>query len=121
MVDETYRFCKIFVQLAEPPVVTDLLARLLDVAHRSRTIDLPDAAIDILYNPDTGAADDFIGWPTIVEIEANPDGSNASILATTAKIVTALWDAGYPAVAACDYEDELPWRGGLARLNAPDQ
>lgn len=35
----------------------------------------------------------------------------------TARVLTHLWPGGFPTVAACDYEDELPWRGGIARLD----
>lgn len=121
MADETYRFCKIFLDAAEADAVVDLLTGLLDGPFPHRVLTLPDAVVEVLGNPDTGAADDFIGWPTLVEIEAADEAANASVVALTASIVTATWDAGIRSVAACDYEDELPWRGGLGRLEGPGQ
>jgi hypothetical protein len=115
MTEETYRYCKVFVQRANPHTVTDLLTDFLGAQSQHRLWKLVDAVVDVSKNPDTGAADDFIGWPTIVEIEAEAGASSAAVVAITSRVVTAMWGAGLPAVAACDYEDELPWRGGLGR------
>jgi hypothetical protein len=117
MADEKYEFCKIFVRTAEPPAVAGRLAELLGVQPQRRAFALPDAIVDVLKNPDVGGADDFIGWPTIVEVEAEPQASDRSIVALTSRIIESLWDSGWAAVAACDYETELPWKGGLERLN----
>jgi hypothetical protein len=117
MADEKYEFCKIFVRAAEPPAVTGQLAELLGAQPQRRAFILADAIVDVLKNPDADLADDFIGWPTIVEVEAEPEASDRSIVALTSRIVESLWDSGWPAVAACDYEAELPWKGGLERLN----
>jgi hypothetical protein len=117
MADEKYQFCKIFVRAAKVPVVTERLAELLGAQPQRRTFALADAIVDVLKNPDAGLADDFIGWPTIVEVEAEPEASDGSIVALTSRIIESLWDSGWAAVAACDYEAELPWKGGLERLN----
>jgi hypothetical protein len=120
MADESYRFCKIFLRAVEPRAAMDLLTVLLGAQFQRRSLTLPDAVVDVLANPESGKADDFIGWPTLVEIEAKADAERASIVAIASRIVTAMWDAEIPAVAACDFEDELPWRGGLGRLNGPE-
>jgi hypothetical protein len=119
MADEPYRFCKIFLCAAEPRSVMDLLAVLLGGDFQRGSLALPSAVVDVLRNPDAGSAEDFIGWPTFVEIEADADADNASIVEVTSRIVIAMWGAGIPAVAACDYEDELPWRGGISRISEP--
>ena len=36
-----------------------------------------------------------------------------------ARLLRLLWDNGIPAVAACDYEDELPERGGYKSRAIP--
>jgi hypothetical protein len=119
MADDNYQFCKIFVRTAEPPAVAEQLAGLLEVQPQRRAFALADAIVDVLKNPDAGLADDFIGWPTIVEVEAEPEATDRSIVALTSRIVESLWASGWAAVAACDYEAELPWKGGLDRLNQP--
>lgn len=116
MADETYQFCKIFVRAAEPQPVAERLATLLDARLRRRMLELPEAVVEIRKNPDAGATDDFIGWPVTVEIDAGPDAADEAIVSLASRIVTELWERGTAAVAACDYEDELPWGGGLTRL-----
>jgi hypothetical protein len=43
-----------------------------------------------------------------VELEADEVEGTHVIVGLTERILTALWDAEYPAVAACEFEDELP-------------
>jgi hypothetical protein len=59
----------------------------------------------------------FILWPALVELDTGEDEVTSVIVELTARLLTALWDDGQPAVAACDYEDQLPWSGGIARLD----
>lgn len=115
MASEIYEFCKIFLRAEEQEAV-DLLTDLLGARPRLGLFALPEAEVEVLRNPDKGAAKDFIGWPAFVEVEAETDAESAAVVAIVSRIVTAMWEAGIPAVAACDYEDELPWRGGRGRL-----
>ncbi|MFD6155198.1 hypothetical protein ACFWF7_16040 [Nocardia sp. NPDC060256] len=115
---EKYRFCKIFVRSAEPPVLMQLIAGLLGENFALRTLTLPTATVDVLKNPDAkGDSDDFLFWPSMVEIEARDPIDPQEILTTARRTLVALWEAGFPAVAASDFEDELPWRGGVDRLS----
>ncbi|GAB3754830.1 hypothetical protein [Microlunatus parietis] len=79
-----------------------------------------NAELDVLRNPDTDAGYSFLGWPILIEIAAENDADNESIVGTTSSILKTMWDAGIPTVAACDYEDELPWRGGIGRIEDND-
>jgi hypothetical protein len=117
MADETYEFCKIFVQAAEPQTVAKQLAALVGARVQSQILELPEAIVEIRKNEDVGLADDFIGWPVTIEIDAEPDATRAAVVSLVSRIVAGLWDAGTAAVAACDYEAELPWDGGLGRLD----
>lgn len=122
MADETYRYCKMFLR-ASPREAKELLARSLEAPFQRDLMRLSAAELEVLRNPEAGAADSFLGWPTLVEVEVEAAGGadRASVVGITAKVVKAMWDAGVPTVAACDYEDELPWRGGIGRLDAPDR
>jgi hypothetical protein len=117
MADETYQFCKIFGQAAEPRAIAEQLAPLLGARPQSQLLELPEAIVEIRKNEDAGLLEDFIGWPVTIEIDAEPDATNATVGSLVGRIVTALWDGGTAAVAACLYEAELPWDGGLGRLN----
>lgn len=120
MADSRYRFCKTFVKGADTQTVMALLRGLLGGRVEHDSLMLPGLVIDVLPNPDvtyaSGAADDFLRWPVMVEAEPDDPDDERAIVATMRRVLTALWDAGYPAVAACDFEDELPWGGGIRRV-----
>lgn len=40
-------------------------------------------------------------------------------LAVVGRVLTVLWERGYAAVAACDFENELPHAGGYKSLDVP--
>ncbi|WP_433660463.1 hypothetical protein ACQPW1_47345 [Nocardia sp. CA-128927] len=115
---EEDRFCKIFVRNAEPSVLMKLIAGLLGGRFEIRSLTLPTATVDVLRNPEVrGDSVEFIFWPSLVEIEAQESIDAEEMIAVTRRILIALWDAGLSAVAACGFEDELPWRGGIDRLS----
>jgi hypothetical protein len=61
---------------------------------------------------------DFLQWPTVLECEA-ADGAPAEVVQAVTAVLGALWHGGFKAVAACDFEDELPARGGIDRYPRP--
>lgn len=75
--------------------------------------------LEVRLNPDGSnplvPPDDFLGWPVLVELESEPADVGRGLIEATARLLHALWDAGLGAVAACDFEDELPWAGGIRR------
>ena len=61
---------------------------------------------------------DFLQWPTVLECEA-PAGAPDEVVQAVTTVLEALWDGGFKAVAACDFEDELPAHGGIGRYPCP--
>jgi hypothetical protein len=61
---------------------------------------------------------DFLQWPTVLECEAHT-GTPAEVVQAVTSVLEALWRGGFKAVAACDFEDELPARGGIDRYPCP--
>ncbi|MEU6104471.1 hypothetical protein [Streptomyces flaveolus] len=61
---------------------------------------------------------DFLQWPTLLECEAHA-GTPAEVVQAVASVLEALWRGGFKAVATCDFEDELPARGGIDRYPRP--
>lgn len=61
---------------------------------------------------------DFLEWPTVLECEALA-GSPADVVAAVADVLEALWRGGFKALAACDFEGELPACGGRTRYPMP--
>jgi hypothetical protein len=79
---------------------------------------LTDLVLEVRRNPEvsihTAAGDEFLGWPLLVELEE--EGADSDIVGIAASVIRALWASGHNAVAACDFEGDLPWKGGIARL-----
>jgi hypothetical protein len=118
--DGTYAYCKIFVNHDEPSVVSTRLAALLGATVQRRSLLLPGIVLDVRANPDVdpAAGTDFVRWPVIVEVEPEDSDTGGMMTQTVSRILTDLWNAEIPAVAACDFEHELPWNGGIGRLGA---
>ncbi|MFB7469485.1 hypothetical protein [Kitasatospora sp. NPDC056184] len=110
---ETGAFCRIFVDggLRATRVVLEAATggRFVDGA-----LELPEAVVEVRRNEDAAAgATDFLCWPVTVELDFPPGPVPGGAVALVARVLVALHGAGRPAVAACDFEDELPRRGGI--------
>lgn len=81
------------------------------------TVILPHGEIDVRangnFNPNrvTEFPDGFLNFRFVLEFFKTQPGSEHQ-LANVAGILGQFWSLGWPAVAACDYEDQLPRRGG---------
>ena len=115
MSDDTDSFCKIFLDAPDRSLVMGKLSQVLEGEFRRRTMELADATLDVLANSDAGSADDFVAWPVVAEMEKNEAASWEQYVALVSRVITAMWDSGIPAVAACDFEERLPWNGGIDR------
>ncbi|MBE3002349.1 hypothetical protein IDM40_27160 [Nocardiopsis sp. HNM0947] len=65
------------------------------------------------YKWNKGKQDDFVYWPFLVDIWTQEDVTSSDYIPFTSGVLTLLWGQGLPAVAACDFEHELPWSGGI--------
>ncbi|MFD7732211.1 hypothetical protein ACFV6F_17705 [Kitasatospora phosalacinea] len=109
-----YGNCQIFVRGTDRQFLAELVAVVLGAqADDHYTVRAGGTVFDTRPNPDAGLANDFIGWPLKIDAEADEDGH--SLVEPVSRVLTAVWDRGYDAVAACDFEDELPDLGGLPR------
>jgi hypothetical protein len=112
-----YRYCKVFVDGIALGAAEALLGRLFRGTIERHTMDVsPGLAVDVRGNKDAGGGDDFVYWPVLVEIDAVEGVTGGAVVEAVSRILDAIWDAGHRAVAACDFEDELPWGGGIQRL-----
>ncbi|MEV7797061.1 hypothetical protein AB0O68_34675 [Streptomyces sp. NPDC087512] len=62
---------------------------------------------------------DFLEWPTVLECEAIAGAPAEEVVQAVTAVLEALWRGGFKAVAACDFENELPARGGIDRYPFP--
>ncbi|MNH38473.1 hypothetical protein D3C79_995090 [compost metagenome] len=56
--------------------------------------------------------DGFLFSRYLVEMEPNENVDGEAYIAMISILLEGLWSAGYKAVAACDFEDRLPNKGG---------
>ncbi|GAA2449654.1 hypothetical protein GCM10010405_36390 [Streptomyces macrosporus] len=115
-----YSYCRILVKGLRVEDVRPLLSRLFEGTFEMRTMTVGGLDVEVRRNPDhqesTEFPDDFVLWPVQVEIEPVAPHGEDSMVETVTRILEALWEAKAQAVAACDFEDELPWNGGIRRL-----
>lgn len=118
-------FCEIFVNTDRSiDALEQLIAAVLDAAVErhgfATTIVGPGYDLDVHRNERVlASADsqpqqthDFVAWPYYLEIDATAEQTRPAQIALIARLLLGLWEAGLGAVAACDFEDELPRRGG---------
>jgi len=114
--------CKIFVQadatigeLAQ--IVTNHIGGSLSGPEFGLTITTPDCDIELHKNPDQqeitpSGEDGFLFFQYILEFYPDTDCQRKDMIDVVGKILTMIWSRGWPGVAACDYESDLPHRGG---------
>ncbi|MFE1518241.1 hypothetical protein ACFW9I_15630 [[Kitasatospora] papulosa] len=117
---EKYEYCRIYVSLDQGQtlgLLTDIFrATFSRFGHAE---DPEGLSVDVRDNEDADpevADSDFIAWPTTVELELQDDVDAAVILTKASKVLAAVWESDGKAVAACEFEEELPWGGGISRL-----
>ncbi len=119
MTPDRYEYCKIFVRDAETEGVKRGLSTVFGSGFARNDMELADLRIEVRRNPDHGDSrvptDEFVGWPVQVELEATAPDAGPAMVTTATAVLEHLWATGHDAIAACDYEDELPWSGGIQR------
>jgi len=70
-------------------------------------------------NKEKDFPDGFLFFKLIIEVDFIAGVSKETILNTTNRILECLWQIPYPAVASCNYEEELIFKGGYNNINVP--
>ncbi|MFB7580374.1 hypothetical protein [Streptomyces hydrogenans] len=123
MTEGPYASFDVYVDAADATTVLDRLRTALGGRHGPAT-----TAHDLVIGPlwMTGAHNDhrtgrrsdphdFPEWPTVLEGESSLRAAPAEVVEAVATVLRTLWGMGYQALATCDFEDELPDAGGIAR------
>ena len=71
--------------------------------------------IDVCLNDDHDSerkreTDGFVYFPYMLDIVLNVDLSN-EIISLIGRLLSKLWETGFTAVAACEFENDLPFNG----------
>jgi hypothetical protein len=112
-------YCKIFVDTdSEPQRLVDLIARILSAPHDRWTVNTTLCEIDVEKNEDFDQArrsqspDGFLHYRYYLDIEPIAGADRAAYVESIGQLLNRLWDSGCRAVAACDFEEDLPRGGG---------
>ena len=111
-------WCVIYVDAS----VTDTqlartIAELLGGSCENRCVSTRTLELDVESNDDFDAKarvvrpDGFLHFRYRIEMEY-PDSMSSEVRDVVATLLTRLWAIGIPAVAACDFEEDLPHLGG---------
>jgi hypothetical protein len=105
-------YCKVFVDGAARDNLNRLVATGLS----------DEMTVDVRGNPDADPAradaspDGFLFFPAVLDIEPNPDVDRRIYIERVGRLLEKLWSDGLRAVAACDFEAELPRHGGYSSV-----
>lgn len=114
--------CAIHVDAPSKEALVALLLDAVPDARRERnTIEAPGVELYVEDNDEadttrrTAFPDGFLHFSHAVELYADAPPA----VALTGGLLERLWAAGWPAVASCDYEDQLPRGGGYGSPDLP--
>ncbi|RUT39510.1 1,4-dihydroxy-6-naphthoate synthase [Paenibacillus anaericanus] len=112
-------FTKIFLDSdVDKGVLKDRISEFVKGAVSGSSILAEQAEIFIFNNGDfdedkrNQGNDDFLHYKYYLEIEPTEDVNDSNYVLVISNLLTKLWDAGFKAVASCDFEDLLPKKGG---------
>ncbi|EDN67695.1 conserved hypothetical protein [Beggiatoa sp. PS] len=108
-------YCKVYVNTKmSQEMLLDFIANNFNGYIELRTVYSPFFEADVFKNEDADPLkaifpdDGFLYYPYYLEIEPVDNIEQASYIAFIARLLSALWKMGAKAVAACDFEEELP-------------
>jgi hypothetical protein len=117
--------CKIYVDAncAKGELATRI-AELFSAHAEGTTIEMQCGEVDVQRNDEFDETarlefpDGFLSFGLLVELYTD-DPATPRCAGAAARILEYLWAQDFPAVAACDYEDQLPNGGGYKSTAVP--
>ncbi|MFG2566313.1 hypothetical protein ACGFR6_12840 [Streptomyces sp. NPDC048567] len=120
--DSAYGHTSIYVDAVAAPRILSRLQDALSLKDYGKGLAI--GPVHVYGEPNDYTTDrrahpfDFMEWPTVLECAATA-GAPAEVVKAITSLLETLWHEGFKAVAACDFEDELPARGGMDRYPLP--
>jgi hypothetical protein len=131
MADLNHLDCKIFVEARQnlddfvALLIPSLPERGISESPGGRTVQTKFGDVEIRRNEVADELqarkfpDGFLHFSYCLELYLNPAISQKERVHFVAGMLNGLWSQGLPAVAACDYENELPHGGGYQDTSLP--
>ena len=112
-------YCKMFVNLTQEYKEAEDIVALLSQGQQAPfgAIHTIFAQIDFRRNDDYKTPielrsgdpnNSFLYWKYFLDIEPNDETETATYISGISNLLQAFWEKGIDAIAACDFEDELP-------------
>ncbi len=112
-------YCKIYVDSkADKGQLLDLIASINSGSINMRTVSSPELQVDLVVNEDFDEkrtkqnGDQFLFYRYYLDVEPTESVRRERYVESVGKLLERLWQSGCKAVAACDFESELPRMGG---------
>ncbi|MGA5879743.1 hypothetical protein ACPC3D_28620 [Streptomyces cellulosae] len=113
--------CTIYVDSADRATASQIVARALGGRVEPYGLILsPSMAVYSAHNDyesGSGASQDFIEWVSVFECQPSEGVDEEVFVKGVRDCLQALWLSHFRAVAACDFEERLPFRGGIERFS----
>lgn len=122
------KYCKIFISIDTP---YQSLISMIEDRYRLKSDGLGRVSSDYFdidfnvnedfdYEESLLFPDGFLYFKYYLDIFFRPNIEDGNIIINTiSDLLVWLWENNYPAVAACDYENLLPEKGGYGSPNIP--
>ena len=112
-------YCKIFIDNDDPDEAIAKKVSLITSGDIDQWTVITDwSEIDIVQNDDFNEIkrredpDGFLFYRYYIEMEPEENVLRQDYIMKVGRLLECLWKEGWEAVAACDFEDELPRKGG---------
>jgi hypothetical protein len=113
--------CRIYVEGQQDALVALLLRLCVEASWdpRARTVRTKHGDIEVRKNDETDPSralafpDGFLYFRCVLEFYPNPHVPHEDRVRFLSSLLSEIWGEKLPAAAACDYENELPHRGGF--------
>jgi hypothetical protein len=103
-----YRWCVVYADTPDPAAVVAVLSPFLGPAGALDVFRIPGFTIDVRRNPDHTGGDHYLDWPTVIEIDADDDVPDQSMITFVTGIIDRLHDAGLHAATESEFPADLP-------------
>lgn len=117
-VTEENLHCKVFVGCdLEAESVLEMIAGISSASVDQLTVATDWGEVDVVENDEFDAVrrkdrGGFVFYKLCLDIEPATSTARTRYVEGVALLLELLWDSGYRAVAACDFEEDLPRKGG---------
>ncbi|CAN5685255.1 hypothetical protein BH09VER1_BH09VER1_03490 [soil metagenome] len=111
-------YCKIYIFASLSR--QSLLELLTEITHgnlSAGTVETPWGLLDVLRNGEADLSkvsnsDGFLFYPYFMDVEGASHVTKSEFSEAIGEVLEALWAKNIKAVASCDFEEELPRKGG---------